>query len=98
MSRTDLKGRITYASPDFVRVSGFSLDELVGQPHNIVRNPEMPSAVDKDFWQTIQAGKPWAGVVKNRRKDGVFYWVLSYVSPIVENGKHTGYASVRVKP
>src|SRR5690625_1501695 len=98
MSRTDLKGCISYASPDFLRVSQFKESELLGKSHNIIRHADMPSLVYKDFWETIQAGRAWMGVIKNRRKDGGFYWVMSYVSPIYEEGKPVGYASVQVKP
>src|SRR5690554_1432119 len=98
ISKTDLKGRITYANPAFVEISDFSRDELLGKAHNLVRHPHMPPAAFQDMWNTLQAGKPWNGIVKNRRKDGGFYWVNALVSPIIENGKITGYASVRVRP
>lgn len=95
ISKTDLKGIITYASHDFVRLSGFSEEELVGNPHNIVRHPDVPEWVFKDLWETVQAGRPWAGVVKNRCKNGDFYWVYAEVSPIKERGKIVGYMSTR---
>ncbi|MEN4921739.1 methyl-accepting chemotaxis protein [Achromobacter spanius] len=98
ISRTDARGRIIYANPAFVEVSGFSRDELVGAAHNIVRHPDMPQAAFEDLWRTIQRGESWTGVVKNRRKDGGFYWVLANVTPIVERGETVCYASVRVKP
>lgn len=98
ISRTDLKGNITYANPSFVRVSGFSREELIGAPHNIVRHPDMPSAAFADFWKTLQKGENWSGVIKNRRKDGSHYWVQATVTPIIEGGKVAGYTSVRVKP
>lgn len=98
ISKTDLKGRITYANPAFVEISDFSRDELLGKAHNLVRHPHMPPAAFQDMWNTLQAGKPWNGIVKNRRKDGGFYWVNALVSPIIENDKITGYASVRVRP
>ncbi|WP_110641645.1 PAS domain-containing methyl-accepting chemotaxis protein [Salinicola sp. CPA57] len=97
ISRTDLKGRITYANPAFVRVSGFSREELIGAPHNLVRHPDMPSAAFANLWQTLENGENWSGVIKNRRKDGSHYWVQSTVTPIVEDGKIAGYTSVRVK-
>lgn len=75
ISRTNLKGEITYANPAFVAVSGFELEELLGANHNLVRHPDMPPAAFKDFWETIQQGKPWSGLVKNRRKNGDHYWV-----------------------
>lgn len=98
ISRTDTKGRITYANPAFVTISGFSREELLGSPHNIVRHPDMPPQAYEDLWDTIQSGRSWLGVVKNRRKDGGYYWVLANVTPIIENGRITGYTSVRVKP
>ncbi len=97
ISKTDLKGRIIYANPAFIEVSGFSRDELIGQPHNIVRHPDMPSEVFTDLWHTLKQGRSWVGAVKNRRKDGGFYWVMANASPIVENGELTGFASVRVR-
>lgn len=97
ISRTDLKGRITYANPAFVEVSGFSREELIGAPHNIVRHPDMPAAAFADLWETLQKGENWSGVIKNRRKDGSHYWVQSTVTPIIEDGKIAGYTSVRTK-
>ena len=98
MSTTDRTGRITHCNSAFMHVSGFSMDELMGQPHNIVRHPDMPAEAFKDLWATIGHGRAWSGVVKNRRKDGCYYWVRAYVTPIVDNGKPIGYMSVRVKP
>ncbi|MFJ1298816.1 methyl-accepting chemotaxis protein [Pseudomonadota bacterium AL_CKDN230030165-1A_HGKHYDSX7] len=98
ISRTDTKGRITYANPAFVEVSGFDRDELIGKAHNIVRHPDMPPEAYEDLWRTLQAGESWLGVVKNRRKDGGYYWVLANATPIFENGVVTAYSSVRVKP
>lgn len=98
ISRTDTKGNIIYANPAFVEASGFSRDELMGAPHNIVRHPDMPEEAFADLWRTIQAGHSWTGVVKNRRKDGGYYWVLANVTPIEENGRVVCYASVRVRP
>ena len=98
ISRTDLKGRITYANPAFIEISGFTRDELMGKAHNIVRHPDVPPALFQDLWDTLHAGKTWTGVVKNRRKDGGFYWVLATVTPIFDGGEVTGYASVRTKP
>lgn len=98
VTTTDLKGRITYANPAFVEISGFSYDELVGQAHNIVRHPDMPVEAFADLWETIQRGQPWRGLVKNRCKDGGFYWVDAYVTPHYENGKLAGYISVRSAP
>ena len=97
-STTDLKGRITHANPYFIEVSGFAEDELIGQPHNIVRHPDMPVAAFADLWATIKSGLPWTAMVKNRRKNGDFYWVQATVTPILENGIATGFISVRTKP
>ena len=98
MSTTDAQGCITHCNAAFVRVSGFSMQELMGQPHNMVRHPDMPPEAFKDMWKTIGKGLTWVGLVKNRRKDGGFYWVRAHVTPLMENGKPKGYMSVRVKP
>ena len=98
VSSTDTKGVITHCNPAFVRVSGYTYDELVGQPHNLIRHPDMPAEAYKDLWRTIGHGEPWTGLVKNRRKNGDHYWVRANVTPIMENGKPVGYMSVRVKP
>lgn len=98
ISTTDLKGTITYANDAFVAISGFSKDELIGQHHNLVRHPDMPPAAFKTMWQHLQQGKPWMGLVKNRCKNGDYYWVHAYVTPISEMGKVVGYESVRVAP
>ncbi|WP_116474200.1 methyl-accepting chemotaxis protein [Zobellella maritima] len=97
VSRTDLNGDIVYANPAFIKVSGFAREELLGQHHNIVRHPDMPAAAFANLWSTIRAGETWHGLVKNRRKNGDYYWVDASVSPIVENGEIRGYASVRIK-
>ncbi|WP_154586713.1 PAS domain-containing protein, partial [Bordetella pertussis] len=97
ISRTDTKGRIVYANPAFVEVSGFERDELIGKAHNLVRHPDMPPQAYEDLWRTLQAGQSWLGVVKNRRKDGGFYWVLANATPIYEDGEVVAYSSVRVK-
>ncbi|WP_163559774.1 methyl-accepting chemotaxis protein [Halomonas sp. NO4] len=98
ISRTDSKGRITYASPTFCEVSGYSRDELIGSPHNLIRHPDMPEIAFANLWETLEAGEVWSGLVKNRRKNGDFYWVHANVVPIVEAGEVKGYTSVRVKP
>ncbi|NDG50626.1 MAG: PAS domain S-box protein, partial [Rhodospirillales bacterium] len=98
VSTTDTKGNITHCNHAFVSVSGFSYDELIGQSHNLVRHPDMPPEAYKDMWQTIGRGRPWTGMVKNRRKNGDHYWVQANVTPILENGKPKGYMSVRIKP
>ncbi len=97
VSKTDLKGKITFVNRDFIEVSGFNEDELVGQNHNVVRHPDMPPEAFADLWNTVQAGKPWIGIVKNRAKSGDHYWVEAVVSPITENGQPAGYISVRKK-
>ena len=95
VSKTDLKGIITYVNRDFVEISGYGEEELIGQPHNLIRHPDMPSEAFADLWRDLQARRPWVGLVKNRRKDGGFYWVTAAVAPLYENGKVTGYMSVR---
>ena len=98
ISTTDLNSRITYCNDAFVAISGFTYDELIGQTHNLVRHPDMPPAVFGHMWDTIKQGKPWMGVVKNRAKNGDFYWVSAYVTAIYENGRISGYESVRSVP
>lgn len=98
MSTTDSKGHITHCNAAFERVSGYSMQELMGQPHNMVRHPDMPSEAFRDMWATIGHGRSWKGLVKNRRKDGSFYWVAAHVTPIMQSGKPVGYMSVRAKP
>lgn len=97
VSKTDLKGKLTYFNKAFVDASGFEDAELMGQPHNIVRHPDMPPAAFENLWETIKAGKPWAGAVKNRRKNGDFYWVLASATPIYQAGQISGYMSIRSK-
>ncbi|WP_368192150.1 methyl-accepting chemotaxis protein [Aeromonas sp. s8] len=98
VSTTDLTGDITYANPAFCQVAGYRLEEMLGQHHNLVRHPDMPKAAFADLWAHLQAGKPWRGMVKNRCKDGRYYWVDAYVTPIYEDGKMVGYQSVRCRP
>ncbi|MEO8298381.1 MAG: methyl-accepting chemotaxis protein [Burkholderiales bacterium] len=98
VSTTDLNSHITYVNPAFIQVSGFSRDELIGQPHNLVRHPDMPSEAFRDLWATVQSGRPWSACVKNRRKNGDHYWVLANVTPIVRDGEVVGYMSVRTLP
>lgn len=98
VSTTDLKGVITYANNIFCQVAGYSLEELVGKNHNIVRHPDMPKAAFKDLWTKMKAGQSWRGMVKNRCKDGSYYWVDAYVTPLFEDAKHVGYQSVRILP
>jgi aerotaxis receptor len=98
VSKTDLKGAITYANEAFVELSGFTLEELIGKSHNIVRHPDMPPAAFQDLWDTIKAGRPWRGLVKNRSKDGDHYWVEAFVVPVREGDQTVGYMSVRTEP
>jgi len=98
VSTTDLSSRITYCNPAFVEVSGYSREELIGQPHNLVRHPDMPVEAFRDMWATLQSGRPWSALVKNRRKNGDHYWVQANATPIMAQGQATGYMSVRTKP
>jgi len=98
VSKTDLKGIITYVNYDFLRISGFTRQELIGAPHNIVRHPDMPPEAFEDMWQSLKVGRPWTGLVKNRCKNGDYYWVLANATPIYENDQLVGYMSVRNKP
>jgi PAS domain S-box-containing protein len=98
VSATDTKGLITFCNPDFIEASGYSEAELMGAPHNILRHPDMPAVAFKDLWDTVAAGHPWSGLVKNRRKNGDHYWVRAYASPIKTDGQITGYLSIRAKP
>lgn len=98
VSTTDLRGVTTYANTAFCQVSGYSEAELVGKNHNIVRHPDMPKAAFKELWDKLEQGHSWRGVVKNRCKDGRYYWVDAFVTPIFESGKLVGYQSVRVRP
>lgn len=98
VSVTDLKGRITYCNNAFAHVSGFSAAELMGQPHNLVRHPDMPEEAFRDMWDTIKSKQPWTGLVKNRRKNGDFYWVRANATPMLDGEEITGYLSVRTSP
>lgn len=97
VSATDTSSYITFCNDTFIAVSGFSKEELLGQTHNIVRHPDMPKAAFGQLWSCLKRGQPWMGLVKNRTKQGDFYWVDAYITPLTENGKVTGYESVRVK-
>ncbi len=97
VSHTDTKGKIVSINRSFVRISGFTEAELIGQPHNIVRHPDMPEAAFADFWRTLKAGRPWVGMVKNRCKNGDHYWVEAHATPLFEGETVTGYMSVRKK-
>jgi aerotaxis receptor len=98
VSKTDLKGQITYANDAFIALSGFTREELLGQPHNVVRHPDLPPVIFEDMWATLKSGYPWRGLVKNRCKDGGFYWVDALVVPIRKGGQPVGYMSVRSEP
>ncbi|MDP2098647.1 MAG: methyl-accepting chemotaxis protein [Methylobacter sp.] len=98
ITRTDLKGVITYANDEFVAISGFSRDEIIGADHNIVRHPDMPPAAFEDLWLNLKALRPWNGIVKNRTKSGDYYWVDANAMPVFKNGKVHEYLSVRRMP
>jgi len=98
VTKTDLEGRITYVNESFVQISGYTAEELIGANHHVVRHPDMPAPAFGDLWRTIGAGQPWRGLVKNRCKNGDHYWVEAYVTPITEQGRKTGYMSVRNAP
>ena len=98
VSKTDLKGIITYINEDFLRISGFQESELIGVSHNIVRHPDMPVEAFADLWASLKESRPWTGFVKNRCKNGDYYWVLANATPIYESGQCIGYMSVRSKP
>ncbi|OGU21229.1 MAG: chemotaxis protein [Hydrogenophilales bacterium RIFOXYD1_FULL_62_11] len=98
VSKTDLHGNITYVNQDFINISGFSEEELLGAPQNIVRHPDMPVEAFEDFWRTVKSGKAWTGLVKNRCKNGDHYWVEANAAPLIENGNIVGYTSIRTKP
>ena len=95
ISRTDLKGNITYANETFCEISGYTLSELIGKPHSIVRHPDMPRTIFAQLWQTLQEEKQWKGFVKNMRKDRGYYWVEAIVSGVYKNGELIEYKSLR---
>jgi len=98
MSTTDLESHLTYANAAFIEVSGFEREELMSQPHNMVRHPDMPVEAFADMWNTLKAGRSWSALVKNRRKNGDHYWVRANATPVIRQGQHVGYMSVRTKP
>lgn len=95
VSRTDLKGIITYANDTFALISAYETDELIGKPHNIVRHPDMPKSIFEDLWKTLQNTGKWSGAVKNIRKDEGFYWVYAEISGVYKDGKLVEYKSIR---
>jgi len=98
LSTTDTSGNITYANAAFIRISGFAVEELIGQPHNIVRHPDMPTEAFADMWRSLKQGQSWTALVKNRRMNGDHYWVRANAAPMRRNGVLVGYLSVRTKP
>jgi len=98
LSVTDAQSHITYANAAFIAISGFDRSELIGQPHNLVRHPDMPAQAFADMWATLKAGQSWTALVKNRRKNGDHYWVRANAAPVVRQGRLMGYMSVRTKP
>ncbi|MGA2890270.1 MAG: PAS domain-containing methyl-accepting chemotaxis protein [Terracidiphilus sp.] len=97
-SQTNLKGIIVEANDTFASISGYAVEEMIGKPHNLVRHPDMPKEAFADLWHSLKQGRPWQGIVKNRRKDGGYYWVLANVSPVREGGRIVGYQSLRHRP
>ncbi|HIC77740.1 MAG TPA: PAS domain S-box protein [Sulfurovum sp.] len=95
VSRADFTGKITYVNDIFAKISGYTPSELIGQPHNIIRHPDMPKSAYADMWKTIEAGDTWEGYVKNLRKDGGYYWVFARVSTVKKDGKAVEYKSMR---
>lgn len=99
ISETDTKGVITYVNRKFVEMSGYSVKEAVGQPHSILRHPDMPKAAFEEMWKVVQSGKMWEGYVKNMRKDGKFYWVIVNIIPkFDEDNNIIGYTASRKIP
>jgi aerotaxis receptor len=98
LSETDDKGIITYTSESFARVAGYGVTELIGQPHNVVRHPDMPRAAFKDLWDSVAKKGFWTGFVKNLRKDGGFYWVYATVLKNIDKSGNVKYVSIRTKP
>ena len=95
LSSTNLSGIINYVNRKFCKISGYDKNELIGVNHNIVRHPDMPKVAFAQLWETLKSGKEWSGIVKNLRKDGRYYWVFSYITPIIEDGEIKGYTAAR---
>jgi aerotaxis receptor len=98
VSETDAKGIIKFANEDFCNIAGYSLDELIDKPHNMVRHKDMPKAAFKSLWDTVQSGNIWTGYVKNATKNGGYYWVYATVYPFESCDGSKGYLSCRRKP
>ena len=90
ISKTDLRGNITFINSAFCKLSGYSKEELIGKPHNIVRHPDMPKEIFKDMWNMIEKNEHWRGFIKNLRKDGKYYWAETFIEPIIEDGVKIG--------
>ncbi|MCF6244960.1 MAG: PAS domain-containing protein [Sulfurovum sp.] len=95
VSRTDFTGKITYVNETFAEISGYTPEELIGKPHNVIRHPDMPKSAFNEIWETIEKGDVWEGYVKNMRKDGGYYWVFARISTVIKDGKPVEYKSVR---
>lgn len=98
VSETDAKGNIIYANADFCEIAVYTKQELIGKPHNVVRHADMPKAAFKDLWETVKSGKVWKGIVKNKTKNGGYYWVNATAYPSKRVNGELRYISVRVKP
>lgn len=98
VSETDAKGTILYANSDFCKIAGYDIKELIGKPHNLIRHNDMPKVAFEGLWKTIQSGKIWKGIVKNKTKDGNYYWVNATAYPSKSPNGELRYISVRIKP
>ena len=98
VSRTNKQGIITHCNDAFVEMSGYIKDDLIGQPHHILRHPDMPSTIFKNLWNTVSKGNKWHGHVKNLRKDGKYYWVHATAIANIRHGEIIGFSSIRRKP
>ena len=98
VSETDAKRNIIFANSDFCDIAGYTIEELIGKPHNIVRHKDMPKAAFEDLWKTVQDGKIWNGIVKNKTKNGGYYWVNATAYPSKNEKGELRYISVRIKP
>src|SRR5580692_9537271 len=98
VSVTDVNGKIVEVSPEFIQVSGFSAEELIGKDHGALRHPDVPEAVYADLWSSLHSGRPWSGLMKNRRKNGDYFWDIANATPLREGGAISGYMTMRTKP